>query len=327
MPGNIGPSNLSPGGSVKQTRRVGTLAQALSIGYKNPVQVQIRSEQVHPPGLRQFNLTEAGIDQGHFFRAIAGTFDSLPIDSYEQRYLQVAYLLEKFPKKRERLEKFLPDYYGETVSIEAVSDIVSGLAHQDLHHFKRLGCSERRAIARFEAFFHIAKFPDIRRVNAGSFIRHGQSGLCAKDVPRFYEEASTVLTEHACFRQLLRIIALMTKGLNRNAYSLLITLHQTSISADKNQRPPNAESIQQHGADFVVPAMPVLLDNVSVPVNTVYASQDRIVYKARLKTGEGLFIDDKLYRHSVSPPRSQADYGKRCALGFDVEVVAQTPSD
>lgn len=279
----------------------------------------------NPPstfGLRHFNLKEIGIDQEQFVRALANSFDSLPRDDYEQRQQQLAYLFEKFPHDREKVVRFSADFISGKATLRPLSDVLAKLSQRDLHEFEHLGTSQRRAIAKFEALFRIAKFPALRRVDAGNI--NWKSNLChyLSVLPVAYPEISESVTEHSATKQLCRFAALLAKGLNKNIFGLTLTMHQYSVLVQKNQLPPIPETIDQHGVDYAIPAIPIILENISVPVNTVYDLAGKPLYKSRLKIGDGLFLDDRTYRQSISPLRTSFDFGRRCTLSLDIQVTA-----
>src|SRR6516162_3109954 len=97
-------SGNSPWPRLQPAQPAGGLAEHLSGSFKRAGQAKIPAPSLSAlPGLRHFNLQELGIDQDRFIKAIASSFDALPLDSYEQRERQLAYLLDKFPSEREKV--------------------------------------------------------------------------------------------------------------------------------------------------------------------------------------------------------------------------------
>ena len=316
-------SGNSPWPRPQPAQPAGGLAEHLSGSFKRAGQAKIPAPSLSAlPGLRHFNLQELGIDQDRFIKAIASSFDALPLDSYEQRERQLAYLLDKFPSEREKLVRFLPDYYSRKASLRSISDIIGKLSNRDLGDLEDMGTFQRRGIARFEVLFNLARFPEIKRVSAGTIMQ--ESNLCQhlSHSPRFYPEISEGATSHSCFKQLCRLIALMAKGMNRSIYSLSVTVQQVSVLAQKDQAAMTLETISQHGADYAVCTIPIVLDSVTVPVATVYDSQQNAIYKSRLKVGDGLFLDDRAYKHSIGPIRATADLGVRSTISFDIQITS-----
>ena len=323
MPDKSSSSDNLPGIRSQPSHKPGGLAIHLGTSIKRGGEAKFGGS--NPPaagGLRNFNLKEIGIDQDQFIRAISSSFDSLPLDNYEQRQQQIAYLFEKFPSEREKVVRFSSDFICGRTTLRPLADVLAKLSPRDLHEFEHMATFQRRAIAKFEAIFRISKFPAIRRVAAGN--DNWKSSLChyLSVLPISYPEISEKVTDHSATKQLCRFAALLAKGLNKNIFGLTLTIHQVSELVQKNQSAPDKEMIDQHGVDYVVPAIPIILENVSVPINTLYDLQEKAVYKTRLKVGDGLFLDDRAYRQSISPPRTTFDFGRRCILSLDIQATA-----
>lgn len=316
-------SDNLPGSRLQPSHQPGGLAIHLGTSINRAGQSKLGGNNPSASGgLRHFNLKEIGIDQDQFIRAITSSFDSLPLDHYEQRQQQIAYLFEKFPHEREKVVRFSSDFICGKTTLRPLADLLTKLSPRDLHEFEHLGTFHRHAIAKFEALFRIAKFPALRRVSADNI--SWKSNLChyISVLPLPYPEMSEKVTGHSATKQLCRFAALLAKGMNKDIFGLSITMHQVSVLVQRNQTAPAPETIDQHGVDYVVPAIPIILEDISVPVNTVYDSVGKAIYKSRLKIGDGLFLDDRAYRQSLSLPRTTFDFGRRCLLSLDVQVTA-----
>jgi len=271
--------------------------------------------------LRQFNLRDIGIDQHHFFIDISTSFDSLPLDVYEKRRQQVVYLKNKFPSQQMVLNKFLPDYFSLKVALGNIGNLISLLTAQELKELERLGETRHRTIARFDVWLDGMASPQIKRIAAGSFMQKTTAASDLRSLPRFFSEMSEQLANHISFRQLCRYVALMVKNLNPAVHRLKLTVHQVSVHVKRNQPFHLPDGIHQDGADYIVSAIPIILQNVATPISTVYDLNEKPIHTTKLKIGDGIFHDDRIYKHSVSSLYTTADSGKRCTLGFDVELL------
>jgi hypothetical protein len=215
----------------------------------------------------------------------------------------------------------LPDYFCARSSLKDVSDILIALSSQELIELESIGDVRHRSIAKFNVFFHVLKFPEIERVSAGAFVQQSASKADLRAVPRFYSEVSDELVNHSGLRQLLRFVSLLTRGIRKTTHKLQITLHQVSVSALAGEAFVSPEGIHQLGVDYLVSAIPLSDEKVAQPLTSVYDASEKLLLKTRLKVGEGLFHDDKLYKHSLSPLQATANQGRRCLLGFDIKVL------
>lgn len=270
--------------------------------------------------LQQFNLSDIGINQDHFLSDISTSFDTLSLDIYEKKRQQVLYLKNKFPNHQAILNKFLPDYFRSKSSLHEMNTLLSVLTAREVVELEQLGEMRHRAIGKFEVVLNRETLPQIKRVSAGAFIQNTSVDSDLRALPRFFTEISEQLANHISFRQLCRHIAVMVKNLNPRARRLTLTVHQVSVCVERNQPFHLPEGIHQDGVDYIVSAIPIILQNVIAPVSTVYDLNEKPIYTTTLKVGEGLFHDDKIYKHSVSALHTKADYGKRCTLGFDIEL-------
>jgi hypothetical protein len=82
------------------------------------------------------------------------------------------------------------------------------------------------------------------------------------------------------------------------------------------------DGIHQDGTDYIVSALPVILDGVSTPLSTVYNPDRSTVLQHHLEVGEGLFHDDRYYWHGVSTLKNTNGLvGRRATFGLDLKLV------
>jgi len=270
--------------------------------------------------IEQFSLRDIGIETDRFFIDISASFDNLPLDGYEKRRQQVVYLANKFPGHRTVLNKFLPDYFCSKASLDDIGSLISHLTAQERLELEQLGEIRHRAIAKFDVCLERGAMPQIRRISAGGFTQNTLDGSDLRSLPRFFSEVSEQLANHLSFRHLCRYVVLFVKNLNPKARKLTLTVHQVSVCVKRNQPFHLPDGIHQDGVDYIVSAIPVILQDVVTPISTVYDLNEKPLFTTTLKAGEGLFHDDRHYKHSVSPLYATANLGRRCTLGFDFEL-------
>ena len=273
------------------------------------------------PLLHKFTLRDTGIDPQDF-NAIKHTFDSLPEDSYERKLRQIEFLKSRFPEAHERLGSFLVEYYASDSALNSIGDLISRLSPADRKQFDSTPSSRRRSISKFiaeeSASDHSIR---LKRVRVGPFSQTYAHGNVPLNLPRIFEESSYELTEETGFRALLSILSKEAFAYT-NAHSITIVVHQVTTSAAKDHPFVLPEGIHQDGADFIVSAIPIIMENVNVPASIVYDIEKAPIFTSHLMIGEGLFHDDKSYWHSVSDLHTTgtADLGRRGTLGFDMRV-------
>jgi hypothetical protein len=270
------------------------------------------------PLLHKFTLQDTGVDPKDF-GAIKHTFDNLPEDIYERKLRQVQFLNARFPDCKERLGSFLADYYASDTALSAINDVLSKLSAAEQKHFADIASSRRRTISKFM----IERTPNhsvrLERVSAGVFSQtyaHGNSPLY---LPRVFQESSSELTEEPGFRTLLHILCKEALEYT-DAKSMTLVVHQVTTSATSDHPFVLPEGVHQDGADFIVSAIPIVMENVEIPASTVYDKEHTPIFTSHLQIGEGLFHDDHSYWHSVSDLHATAKQGKRGTLGFDIRI-------
>jgi hypothetical protein len=271
------------------------------------------------PLLHKFTLRETGIDPEDF-NAIKHTFDALPEDAYERKLRQIEFLKRRFPELQERLGSFLVEYYASDSALNSINDLLSKLSPAERKQFDSMPSSRRRSISKFVAEEHNSDHSiRLQRVRVGPFSQTYAHGNIPLNLPRVFEESSYELTEETGFRALLSILCKEAFAYT-NARSMTIVIHQVTTSATKETPFVLPEGIHQDGADFIVSAIPIIMENVDVPASIVYDTEKVPIFTSHLMIGEGLFHDDKSYWHSVSDLHATADRGRRGTLGFDMRI-------
>lgn len=270
------------------------------------------------PLLHKFTLQDTGVNPGDF-DTIKHTFDALPEDIYERKLRQVQFLKARFPENRERLGSFLVDYYASDTALSSINDLLSKLPSSDQKHFHSIPSSRRRTISKFIIERTARYSVRLERISAGVFSQTYAHGDFPLYLPRVFEESSSELTEEAGFQALLRILCKEAFEYTE-AKSMTLVVHQVTTSATSNHPFILPEGIHQDGADFIVSAIPIVMENVDIPASTIYDKEQVPIFTSHLQIGEGLFHDDHSYWHSVSDLHTTAKQGKRGTLGFDIRI-------
>ncbi|HEY9758382.1 MAG TPA: 2OG-Fe dioxygenase family protein [Oculatellaceae cyanobacterium] len=316
----------SPVSTVKN----GHAQNRLSSGYQTPSTVNASVERskvasAPPPPVSEFNLTDMGIDQANLIADIVPTFDKLPLDVYEKRRQEIEYLRHHFSESQESLEHlnaFFNDYMCGKASLNDLANLTSLLSQKEVSELEATGAVRFRAIAKFEVNFAGSQSPRIHRVPADAFVQMTGDRADFRVMPRYFEEASDYLTDDIEIRQILRAVAFKVRLQHPvRLDKLAITLHQVVVRVDSATPFHLPDGIHRDGADYIVSAIPLLMDGVVPPLSTVYDSQVRPILETHLGIGQGLLHDDRSYWHSVSSVVSTGGSGRRGTIGLDVQIA------
>ncbi|HEY9793483.1 MAG TPA: 2OG-Fe dioxygenase family protein [Candidatus Obscuribacterales bacterium] len=274
---------------------------------------------VDEPLLHKFKLSEFGVNAQDFVD-IKHTFDALHDDTYERKLRQVEFLKGKFPKEKQRLRDFLADYYAHDNALEEVAPLLSKLTPVERKEFEQMPTRRKRTIARFDAELGDDGKIRIHRLKAGVFIQLNAPKGHPLSLPRQFEEASEELTEEPGFKRLLYTLCKEIFA-HKRCKALQVVVHQVTMQATKDEPFVLPDGIHQDGADFIVSAIPIVLQDVIAPTSTVYDLDHKPLLQTQLQVGEGLFHDDHEYFHSVSDLYTTGTEGKRGTLGFDFRIL------
>jgi hypothetical protein len=314
----------SPVGTVKN----GHINESrLSGGYQTPSSIRPGSEEskvgsVPPPPVSEFNLVDMGVDQARLLADIVPTFSELPLDIYEKRRQEIEYLRHAFPEAQEQLNAFFNDYMCGKASLNDVVNLTMQLSPVGVAELERVGAVRSRAIAKFEVDFGGSLSPRIHRVPADAFVQMTGDRADFRVMPRYFEEASDYLTDDVEVRQILRSVAVKVRQQHSSRIDkMTVTLHQVVVNVDSATPFHLPDGIHRDGADYIVSAIPLLMDGVVPPLSTVYDAHVRPILETHLGIGQGLLHDDRSYWHSVSDVVSTGGIGRRGTIGLDVQIA------
>lgn len=271
-----------------------------------------------PKLLEHFNLSDFGIDKDAMINELKGSFDKLPPDEYHRKLRQVQFLKGLLPGESKRLERFLEDYYASDSALSSIQDLLDRLSPSARVRFDHIKTQRNRAIAKFKIEVTGSEVA-IERVPVGAFVQYGAPAGSPLALPRYFEEASDEVVNNPHLRALLKHLALEVAGCGHT--SMEVVMHEVLMNVSPGEPFILPEGIHHDGSDYVISAVPIILENVVVPVSTVYDGNKTPLISVQLKPGEGLLHDDRGFWHSVSDLHANAKAGRRGTIGFDVHVL------
>lgn len=272
--------------------------------------------------LKPFSLTEIGIDEAKFGKVLAPTFDDLSLDQYEHKRQQVEYLKKLFPAHRARLTNFLSDYFADISTIEIeLTDLHQTLHSDQLRKLDTIGEVRYRTAAKFEvSLLSDLETVKVRRIECGQFRQKCYTSHDFRVLPRSFTETSDKVVDNADFNRLIWFVCSQVRANAPMAVNFSMILHQVSVVVQEGHPFVLPDGVHKDGADYIVSAIPIIMENVQPPLSTVYDTNKHKIFETHLAVGQGLFHDDTIYWHSLSPLTATAAQGRRCTLGFDVQI-------
>lgn len=287
------------------------------------------SESRFPYPIRVFLLEDLGINRGPFVRFATPIFSILHMDPYDAKRNKVEFLRKRFPFQASRLNRFLADYYASRADLGVVRDLVMQLSDEDRRQFDRIGVTARRkrGIAKFQLVRSPAGW-DSKRIPASAF-RQAVSADDSRSLVRVFHELPSFVTEHRFITRLVDGVRDMVEEAKRphTVAEMELALHFMLIFADMIGEGENApEGIHQDGADYIVSALVVERAGIEGGESVVYELDGKTeIFRHTLRVGEGLFQDDRHYRHFVTPicedPDIPPPFGSRSIIGCDVTII------
>ena len=278
--------------------------------------------------IRVFNLQGLGLDQDVFIKELAPSFHELPWDYYDVKRDQVLYLMQHYPDQAQRLEGFLPEYYADSVNLDAIKDLLELLSDSEKDDFSQIVPYRRRSISRF-----ILNWDDnmwkSERVTMDDFTQIASAEKDYRVYKRIFAPTPKSVTDHEEFRKLLVRLAEIVQSVRNDVTKIQMTCHQMSLVAMPKKQVTNApEGIHQDGADYIVSALVMERRGVIGGESRVYGSDKGTSYLAHiLQIGEALFQADSnspLW-HDITPvsldAEKDATEGIRSIFGFDINVI------
>ncbi len=271
--------------------------------------------------LRKFTIDQCDTDCHKFVNDIADTFDQLSPDYYDQTRTQVEFLKTVYPEHASRLQALLLRNNHPDELSEQLKDLVDKLDFRNRERFYSIRVNRFRSIAKFSVSVRSNNDFDVERIPVGAFVQSNLPPGDIRSMPRHFAETSTKITEHPGFHHILQFVCQQvasTKELSR----LSVTFHQVCTYAQRDRPFLLSDGIHQDGMDYIVSAIPIILDQVVVPLSTVYMPDMRPILETHLQVGEGILHDDHNYWHGVSAVNSSHTLGRRGSIGLDIDVIA-----
>ena len=295
--------------------------------------------QLIPYPIRVFNLEGLGIDRPRFIRELAPTFSMLEWDQYDVKRGQVAVIANCFPGEKEKLNRFLVDYYADKAALQEVGDLIVKMSLADRWKMERIRPRRKRSIAKFVLNRNLSMgvsrpyWWEVIRVPAQSFSQNAPSEAGdVRALVRVFDEASDQVLLLMYASNLLKCLSEIVRTIRSGVKQLTITMHQVSVFAELEHDGDNSpEGIHQDGSDYIISALVIERDGILGGESIVYGPDKKTEYlRHMLMPGQGLFQADKntpLW-HDVTPiledPAIPPTYGKRSILGFDIDVTEES---
>lgn len=288
------------------------------------------------PLLRKFHMDEIGVDTRQFVAALAPTFDDLPLDIFDVAMRKIKFL-QKFARESEsndlavfsaKLRELEADPFNFESNQRKLLDLARLLPDGQFLNYSRIEPVRTRSISRFEVSVDGFMEVTINRVPAGHFVQYGLPEGDLRSHARHFSETIPEVTQHPGFVRLVEfVVREIAKSLSawsptgRTIRRFSLTLHQMCFLASPDVPFILPDGIHQDGVDYIVSALPIVLDGVKAPVSSVYNLDKVPVFERVLQVGEALFHDDRSYWHGISAIHaSGARQGRRGILGLDISV-------
>lgn len=263
-------------------------------------------------------------------------FPSLDYDNYDVRRAWIEAIQKYAPSPPiERLKSF----YAGDIDLEALSDLVRFVPHEERARVEKMQPWRRRAIANFRINQEEGLEPVIERFKSEDYVQ--PSGDEVRSWPRRFKELNVDVEASEQFQELLSAIFSYVKRMDNTVEEMEVTSHFMGLVARAGQEASNApEGPHQDGADYSITALVVERNNVKGGESIVYVKDRKgklnEVYRATLKPGEFIFQADESaaknfgqdndYYHTVTPIAVEdlSRDGVRNIIGFDIKVTKRS---
>lgn len=299
------------------------------------ISVLVGREVLSP--IRISSLRHIGIDQDKFLYIFSDFFKELPWDPYDARRLRVEYLKKVFPESADEIQVLFKPYYTGLITWLMFGKWTKKLTAKQIKEIKSIQSWRRRSVAQF-LIMEEAEGIQIKRETVEQFSQE-VSGDDYRSLPRVFEESPREHVENDLFYEWMKQIFLITKNVRPEAIGVRMVAHFMSVKARPEEPGNNSpEGAHEDGADYIVSALVVNLDNVkggkSQIIEQLEDGSKEIIFSHRLLEGEFIFQGDSkdeiihgtdLWHHIT--PFAIADEslteGWRDIIGFDINVITE----
>ena len=285
------------------------------------------------------SLDGLGLDQKEFIKHFSPLFEELSWDPYDQRRLQLAYLIKAFPKDKSVLEERLPAYYTGKKDVRSIRKWINLLSNKQRKKYDAIQPWRRRSVSRF-ILSETKKGIRVKRVEVPQFVQAVES-MDVRSLPRVFDESPTHHVENDLFydfmKAIFRQVQKVRGKVGKKVKKISITAHFMSVKATSAKPGDNSpEGAHEDGADYIVSALVVNRKNLKGGQTQIIEKLDNgkkeIVFKHTLRPGQFVFQADTkdevtygtdLWHHvtpfAISNPKKGE--GWRDIIGFDIDVT------
>lgn len=284
------------------------------------------------------DLDYLGMDSKAFIDKFARFSSELPWDFYDVRRLQVAFLIQAFPKDKTILESRLPDYFTGKKDIRTYHNWINRLSDKQRSLFEDIQPWRRRTVAKFilsETKSGLA----IKRTAVPQYTQEVTPGDI-RSLPRIFEEAPAAHVENEAFfillEKLFSIVKKVRAGVGQKVSKVSMTAHFMSVKATSTQAGDNSpEGAHEDGADYIVSALVYHRSNIkggqTQIIEKLPDGKKEIIFRHILQPGQFVFQadtrDELTYGtdlwHHVTPfyiANPEIDEAWRDIIGLDINV-------
>lgn len=256
--------------------------------------------------IRISNLQQLGLPQEAFIQQFAPFFEELAWDRYDPKRLQLAYLVDRFPKDKKKLHALFKAYYTGETTLAPFKKWRKQLSKKERKKFEAIQPWRRRSVAKFR-IKQTKKGFSIKRLSATQFTQ-AVDETDIRSWPRVFQEAPIHHVENSLFYQFLIQIFRLVQSVEGNIKKVDITAHFMSVKATADAPGNNSpEGAHEDGAAYIVSALVINRFNVS-------GGETQILEK-RKKEKKKMIL-----RHILQPGEFafQADTGEEKVFGNDL---------
>lgn len=269
------------------------------------------------PLIRAFDLINLGIDFEAYRGEVWSNSWDMEEDLYFLRRQQMAFL-------QNAMGIIIPEQPQEefytTGTSQLVERLFSFLDEEQAREYSQIKASRTRTIAQYSVdsnslFVNRIPSKDSRKNS------HCQNKLLC--LPRSFRELDDSIAMHKSTLKIMRWAAEKIFKRRPECQKLMVTFHIVNTYCYPEKPFVIPEKIHQDGSDYVITGIPLILNNVVIPINTVYDTEGRMVVEARLTEAQGMLVDDKNFWHGITPlTASEADKtGQRLTIAFDFDCA------
>lgn len=281
--------------------------------------------------IKEFHLTEFGIDPSGFLSRLAPTFQELPFDIYDPALRAECYVKLCGAIYAAHELDWLR-FWNELADLQFVNPLAGPQFWHRLvpceiqHALSEISPHRRRSCFQYLAQKTSSDFRwNIAELGAPAF---AQAVTDVRSRPRKFASAlSSVYRDPDVLRLIAMACQFITQDPSVFQNTFKITLHQMLTYANSaTGSEPAPEGLHQDGSSFILSALVIERHNITGGVSSIYYTRNRdLAMRCQLQPGQGILQSDAYhaYWHSISPiyPIDPAQPAYRSILGLDIDFA------